>query len=85
VKPSLLTCLCLEKDCCFDTGTRKYYYVKGEFLEGTYYCGQCLDRNVFCKLRKIRQHPGSHVVWNGERRNFRAYSAETGEFREESS
>lgn len=84
VKPKKLSCLCLAKDCCFE-GERKYYWVKGKFLEGTYYCNQCLERNVFCKLRKIRRHPGSHVIWNGERRNFLQYSLETGEFREPSS
>jgi len=72
VKPNQLNCLCEAKGCCFN-GERKFYYVKGPFLEGSYYCCQCLARNVFCKLRKIRQHPGSHVTWNGRRRNFLHY------------
>lgn len=67
--PGDLECLCVSNDCCFGAHQqqRKYYYVKGMFKSGDYYCNACLEHNCFVKLRKIRQHPGSYVVWNGAR------------------
>lgn len=68
-QPGDLECLCVSNDCCFGAEQQqcKYYYVKGLYRVGDYYCKACLEHNCFVKLRKIRQHPGSYVVWNGTR------------------
>lgn len=65
-KPDGLECLCKSKGCCFGgANPTRYYYVKGSYKHGSYYCNACLTKNIFVKLRKIQQHPGSRVVWNG--------------------
>jgi hypothetical protein len=48
----------------------RYYYVKGRYKHGSYFCNACLTNNIFVKLRKIRQHPGSCAVWNGTTTTF---------------
>jgi hypothetical protein len=65
-KPDGLECLCKSKGCCFGgSNPTKYYYVKGRYKHGSYYCNACLTNNIFVKLRKIRQDPASSAVWNG--------------------